>query len=120
MTLVIGGTSIEVHRLKELEEENQRLKRLVTDQVIDIQIHKEITLKKVVMRKAVRHLQERFWQSQWRLCRLVGLALSSWHYKPQPDPKVIFYNGYASSHRRTAPLGILAGARSTQKERNPY
>ena len=38
-------------------------------------------------RKAVRHLQERFGQSQRRLCRLVGLALSSWHYKPQPDRK---------------------------------
>ena len=36
-------------------------------------------------RQAVRHLQERFGQSQRRLCRLVGLALSSWHYKPQPD-----------------------------------
>jgi len=36
-------------------------------------------------RQAVRHLQERFRQSQRRLCRLVDLALSSWHYKPQPD-----------------------------------
>ena len=34
-------------------------------------------------RKAVRHLQESFGQSQRRLCQLVGLALSSW--KPQPD-----------------------------------
>ena len=36
-------------------------------------------------RKVVRHLQERFGQSQRRLCKLIGLALSTWHYKPQPD-----------------------------------
>ena len=36
----------EVRRLKELEEENQRLKRLVADQALDIQILKEVNSKK--------------------------------------------------------------------------
>lgn len=42
-----GGMSVsEARRLKELEEENQRLKKLVADQALDIQMLKEITSKK--------------------------------------------------------------------------
>jgi putative transposase len=36
----------EARRLKELEDENQRLKRLVADQALDIQILKEVNSKK--------------------------------------------------------------------------
>ena len=36
----------EARRLKELEEENGRLKRLVADQALDIQILKEVNAKK--------------------------------------------------------------------------
>lgn len=36
----------ELRRLKELEEENRRLKHLVADQAVDIQILKEINAKK--------------------------------------------------------------------------
>jgi putative transposase len=36
----------EAQRLKELEDENRRLKKLVADQALDIQMLKEITLKK--------------------------------------------------------------------------
>lgn len=39
-------TVSEAQRLKELEEENRRLKRLVADQALDIQMLKEITTKK--------------------------------------------------------------------------
>ena len=42
-----GGMEIsEARRLKELEEENVRLKRLVADQALDIQILKEVNSKK--------------------------------------------------------------------------
>ena len=42
-----GGMEIsEARRLKELEEENSRLKRLVADQALDIQILKEVNSKK--------------------------------------------------------------------------
>jgi len=42
-----GGMDVsEARRLKELEEENGRLKRLVADQALDIQILKEVTSKK--------------------------------------------------------------------------
>ena len=39
-----GGLEInEAKRLKQLEDENRRLKRLVADQALDIQILKEVT-----------------------------------------------------------------------------
>lgn len=42
-----GGMEVqEVKRLKELEEENRRLKRLVADQALDIQILKDVNSKK--------------------------------------------------------------------------
>lgn len=42
-----GGMEIsEAKRLKELEQENNRLKRLVADQALDIQILKEVNSKK--------------------------------------------------------------------------
>ena len=40
-----GMTVSEVKRLKELQEENQRLKKLVADQALDLQILKEINSK---------------------------------------------------------------------------
>jgi putative transposase len=42
-----GGMEVsEAKRLKELEEENRRLKRLVADQALDIQILKDVNSKK--------------------------------------------------------------------------
>jgi putative transposase len=42
-----GGMVVsEARRLKDLEEENRRLKKLVADQALDIQMLKEITTKK--------------------------------------------------------------------------
>jgi putative transposase len=42
-----GGMEIsEARRLKELETENSRLKKLVADQALDIQILKEVNAKK--------------------------------------------------------------------------
>lgn len=84
-----GGMAVsEARRLKDLEEEKRRLKKLVTDQTLDIKMLKEITKKVVTLeakRKTVKHLQERFGQSRQRICRLVGLSLSTWHYKAKPD-----------------------------------
>jgi putative transposase len=42
-----GGLNVdELRRLKELEQENSRLKRLVADQALDIQILKDVNSKK--------------------------------------------------------------------------
>ena len=34
---------------------------------------------------AVKHLQERFGQSRRRICGLIGLSTSTWHYKATPN-----------------------------------
>jgi putative transposase len=42
-----GGTAVpEARKLRELEEENRRLKRLVVDQALDVQLLKEALSKK--------------------------------------------------------------------------
>lgn len=42
-----GGLSVsELRRMRELEQENSRLKRLVADQALDIQILKDVNSKK--------------------------------------------------------------------------
>lgn len=41
-----GLTESELRRMRELEQENSRLKRLVADQALDIQILKDINSKK--------------------------------------------------------------------------
>lgn len=42
-----GGMDVsEARRLKQLEEENNRLKRLVADQALDIQMLKDVLIKK--------------------------------------------------------------------------
>jgi putative transposase len=41
-----GMTASDINRLKELEEENSRLKRIVADQQLDLQILKDVVSKK--------------------------------------------------------------------------
>ena len=38
-----------------------------------------------VKRNAIRHLHEHFGRSLRKLCILVGLSRTSWHYEPKPD-----------------------------------
>ena len=65
-----------VKRLKELERENGRLKRLVADQALDIQILKEVSkgeiLSPALRRRAIKHVTVLFSISQRRACRVVG------------------------------------------------
>ncbi|WP_264812693.1 IS3 family transposase, partial [Acetobacter oeni] len=74
-----GGLEVsEAKRLKALEDENSRLKRLLADAMLDNAALKEIVGKKVVTpvakRQAVRHIQEALDLSERRACALVGLA----------------------------------------------
>src|SRR5919199_5758725 len=59
-----GMSSSEARRLKELEKENARLKKLVAEQALDIDILKEVSRKtsehKARRRKAVLHVQKKF------------------------------------------------------------
>src|SRR5581483_9951296 len=77
----------EAKRLKELEAENARLKRLVADLALDKQMLQEVAQKKVVTaaqrRQAVRFLQERFGASERRACRVLGQQRSTQRQPPR-------------------------------------
>ena len=88
-----GGLELsELRRLKQLEAENARLKKLVADQALDNQRGTRervqgVAGKKVVTpaarREAVAHLKERFPVSERCACRLVGVSRSTMHYQPR-------------------------------------
>src|SRR5512145_2367988 len=70
-----GGMELsEMQRLKQLEDENRRLKHIVAEQTLDIQAL-----------KAVGRLRAQG-TSVRRACRLVGLSTATWRYQRQPDP----------------------------------
>lgn len=81
-----GGLEIsEAQRLKQLEEENRKLKRIVADQAIDTGNAEGSGLKKMVepqaLRTAVAFFREQHEASERRACRLVGIGRSTHHYQ---------------------------------------
>jgi hypothetical protein len=77
----------EAKRLKTLEAENQRLKKLVAEQALDIDMLKELAeglLTPERRRRAVTVLQEHFGVSQRRACRVVGQHRSTQRKQPRP------------------------------------
>ncbi|MEO1333140.1 MAG: IS3 family transposase [Myxococcota bacterium] len=81
-----GGMEVsEAKRLRALEDENRRLKQMVAEQALDIQMLKAVNAKKLVSpamkREAVSWLQADFRVSQRRACRVLELALTSYRYK---------------------------------------
>lgn len=83
-----GGMGVpEARGLKQLEEENARLKRLVADQALDNSVLKR-SAEKVLLtvedrRSAVRDAQESAGISERRACRLVGMERASFRYIPR-------------------------------------
>lgn len=72
----------EVRRLRELETENARLKKIVADQMLDMSAMKEMLAKKLVMpmarRNAVGFHMTEMDLSERRGCRIVGLPRSGY------------------------------------------
>ena len=80
-----GGIGIsELRRLRQLEEENSHLKKLVADLSLDKQMLQEV-LKKIlrprVKRELVMFLQDAFWVSLRRACQTLRLARLTWFYR---------------------------------------
>ena len=83
-----GGMELsEMQRLKQLEDENRRLKHIVAEQTLDIQGGESGGGKKVVgpiaRREAVGRLRAQG-TSLRRACRLIGLSTATWRYRRFP------------------------------------
>ena len=72
-----GGMEVsDARRLRALEEENARLKRLLADTMLDNAVYKGPAFKKMATpaakREAVAHLQTTLGMSERRVCAVVG------------------------------------------------
>jgi putative transposase len=85
----LGGLSgDEVQRLRQMEQENGRLKRALADAMLDNQILRELNAKKLVglpqKREAVARVKETWPKlSERRACELVGAPRTSLRYRPK-------------------------------------
>ena len=80
-----GGMNVsDARKLKQLEDENGKLKSLLAEAMLDITMLKDLNSKKmvtpVVRREAVAHLMEGYEVSQRRACRVIEGARSSIRY----------------------------------------
>ncbi|WP_183218395.1 IS3 family transposase, partial [Brevundimonas aurantiaca] len=86
-----GGMDVsEARRLKALEEENAKLKRMLADSMLDNVALKDLLGKKVVTpaahREAAAHLQLAYAMSERRSCRVLGVDRTSVRYQAtRPD-----------------------------------
>ncbi|MGD1335192.1 IS3 family transposase [Vibrio harveyi] len=90
-----GMEASDVKRLKELEDENRRLKQMFADLSLEHRIVKDILGKKAVKpavkRELVEYVRQQFRVSLRMACRAVGISDSVYRYQPDPhrDDEVI-------------------------------
>ncbi|PXA99274.1 IS3 family transposase, partial [Nostoc sp. 3335mG] len=82
-----GGLEVsEARRLRALEEENARLKKLLAEAMLDNVVLKDLAFKKMVTpgakREAVAHAREHHGLSERRACSLVGVSRRVIRYQP--------------------------------------
>ncbi|WP_441295033.1 IS3 family transposase [Luteibacter sp. 9135] len=87
-----GGMSVpEAKRLKDLESENGRLKKLLAEQLLENEVIKEALRKKLVSapdrRELVRYLIGKE-LSERRSLAIAGMSASAYRYEPRPDRNV--------------------------------
>ncbi|MFC3097938.1 IS3 family transposase [Alteraurantiacibacter palmitatis] len=86
-----GGLDVsEARRLRSLEEENSRLKKLLAEAMLDNAVLKDLAFKKMVTpgakREAVAHAREHHGVSERWACALVGVSRRVIRYEPtRPD-----------------------------------
>ncbi|WP_431194480.1 integrase core domain-containing protein [Pseudomonas aeruginosa] len=81
-----GMTVADAKRLKDLELENNRLKKLLAEAHLDIESLKVVAGKRVsptARREAVQEMQARTGISERRACQLIGLSRSVLRYQPR-------------------------------------
>jgi putative transposase len=86
-----SGTEVsDATRLRELEDENRRLKQMVAEQALDLQALRNRPKKMVrpaALRRAVGLLRERFRFSERRACRVLQFARCSHQYRSRGQPE---------------------------------
>jgi len=79
----------DIKRLRELEEENRKLKQMYAELSLDHLMLKEVLTKKAVRpamkRKLIAGLREQFKVSERQACRAMDLRRSVYRYRPQPN-----------------------------------
>ncbi|ASP29274.1 MAG TPA: IS3 family transposase [Erythrobacter sp.] len=86
-----GGLEVsDARRLRTLEQENSRLKKLLAEAMLDNVVLKDLAFKKMVTpgakREAVAHAREQHGLSERRACSLVGVSRRVIRYEPtRPD-----------------------------------
>ncbi|TXH80339.1 MAG: IS3 family transposase [Rhizobium sp.] len=86
-----GGMDVsEAKRLKQLEDENAKLKKLLAEQMLDVAAMRELLFKKMVgpavQRDAVAHLQAVMGLSERRACTIVGADRKMVRYRSCRPP----------------------------------
>jgi putative transposase len=101
-----GGMELsEMQRLKQLEDENRRLKDIVAEQTLNIQALKAVVAKVVgpiARREAVGRLRA-LGTSLRRACRVIGLSTSTWRYQRLPDPTNLQLRDRLQAHAAERP-----------------
>ncbi|CAM4035240.1 hypothetical protein PARU111607_01165 [Palleronia rufa] len=88
-----GMTVSEAKRLKALEDENAKLKKLLAEQMLDLAAMKDLIAKKrvgpAVKREAVTHLRAKHGLSERRACHIVGADRTMIRYRSQRAPNTV-------------------------------
>ncbi len=87
-----GMTVSEAKRLKALEDENAKLKKLLAEQMLDMAAMKELLSKMVtpaVKREAVAHLKAHLGLSERRACEIAGADRKMVRYRSQRAPDTV-------------------------------
>lgn len=85
-----GGLDVsEAQRLRQMEDENRRLKALVADLSLDKEALKAVIRKKrlelACLREDIAFVSAGFDLSERRACKLLGVDRASYRYEPRPD-----------------------------------
>lgn len=110
-----GMTVSEAARLRTLEDENRRLKKLLAESMLDVSalegsVGKKLT-RSVDRYAAVEKLMADHGFSERRACRLIGVNRSAWQYEPLRGRTMLCASECARS--RTSVVGsAIAGWRS--------
>lgn len=87
----VGMGVFEIRQLKQLEDENTKLKRLVADLRLDktmLEDPKKKAVKPARCRELVRHLEMAYAVSERRACTASGFGRASHRYTSRRDPSV--------------------------------